>query len=954
MATQWSGLGSNTATATLDDSAENYVTGGVVDGYFDIIYPACTGIGRPVVSAVSCTINDGAADYTTVVRGNSDLSPSTMEEAEGTNSDYNIPLGMDTDDSSIFVCDANNHRIVKMSYDTMTYQNQYPLVANYPPSTWTASLHLRFPSDIAVDGSGNIYIADRDAHRVVKLNSSFVYQSQFGATDTPGSDSTHCRAPEGVAVDSSGNVYVSDTGNYRVIKLTSGLVYDSQYGQTGIPGAAINTLIQPTGLTIGEDAALYVADKVRLLKLDPTDMSADAILANDVSEEINSFYQNLAGEAYVTFAITENAAGDKYVLWANKRMVIKLDSSWQYETHFGEMKQYYDQTTTCTNPFDCVYHEGDDVLYVTDHTFLGYPNNSSRILILDGADLSYVDEYDCGEYMPRGIALYESDPTHDLYVSLNSFANDARTSVSSRVRGIDVSPDPSDPSLWVDDWTQDSYDGGSNDFLYVTDVEIDDTNTYVYACDSVAGATGIFCKMEAVDGDVVGSLAGWHSGWPPTAPGYPGPYTCVFYSSSQILVSNPSAQTIWDVNPNGAGAPTKTAELDDLANWGNDYPVRLRFNNNSTRLYVALAHTMLVYEYPLGGGSLAQKFLYDLQDVPYTDELDLDYEWVNVRAVYHEDDILYVCDTTGNTVTTINALSLKVMGQIGSQAISGGGTAAFNQPAGVAVIDERLYLSDALNHRVMLTSKHAPNIEAGTGRITFLMPPPSTYNAEFLVNFSPYQGIWGQLDNPLIFGRNYVQDDNTMYITTLGRGTPSIVNPSGGLGIYANMIERLPACFEIPDLGARLKDSFTFTPEPLPITSQTGGSPFSALPVINRYPASAQYMNNMYGTGTIYDYNRLLFVRGPGYDWPSGSYTVERGYVAKATFPGGDVLESFPLSTISIPRIIFATAIVELNGSVYMVIYTTYKAHAENILNDGEISADVFKIYGNCGIKPRY
>src|SRR5207245_7928086 len=88
--------------------------------------------------------------------------------------------------------------------------------------------HFNFPTGVAVDPSGNIYVADVNNHRIQKFNSAGVYQSTLGGG--AGTDNSHFDFPRGVAVDSSGNLYVADTANDRIQKFNSAGVYQSTLG----------------------------------------------------------------------------------------------------------------------------------------------------------------------------------------------------------------------------------------------------------------------------------------------------------------------------------------------------------------------------------------------------------------------------------------------------------------------------------------------------------------------------------------------------------------------------------------------------------------------------------------------------------------------------------------------------------------------------------------------------
>jgi sugar lactone lactonase YvrE len=112
--------------------------------------------------------------------------------------------------------DSNHSRILKLTPTGATYAQSVLLDSD-----------LNAPRGVAIDGSGNIYIADTYNNRVVKetLSSGDTIERSVGSGFL---------LPEGVAVDGHGNVYVADYENRRTVKetLTNG-VYTRSFVGTG-------------------------------------------------------------------------------------------------------------------------------------------------------------------------------------------------------------------------------------------------------------------------------------------------------------------------------------------------------------------------------------------------------------------------------------------------------------------------------------------------------------------------------------------------------------------------------------------------------------------------------------------------------------------------------------------------------------------------------------------------
>jgi sugar lactone lactonase YvrE len=121
---------------------------------------------------------------------------------------------------------------------------------------------------VAIDGaSGDIYISDSENHHVLRLPGGTGPAVVFaGTSGTPGMGANGVAAtasalsePSGLAVDSSGNVFIADTGNNRIRKVTGGIVNDVS-GPPSSFTCAPATLYRPWGIALDASGDLYIAE----------------------------------------------------------------------------------------------------------------------------------------------------------------------------------------------------------------------------------------------------------------------------------------------------------------------------------------------------------------------------------------------------------------------------------------------------------------------------------------------------------------------------------------------------------------------------------------------------------------------------------------------------------------------------------------------------------------------
>ena len=114
---------------------------------------------------------------------------------------------------------------------------------------------LNFPSGVAVDGSGNVYIADTIPNRIKRVDTSGIIttiagtgRSSYSGDGGPGVEAGLYH-PRGIAVDTSGNVYFSDSGNHRVRVLTPGTVPPEGIDGPGDGEEEVETSQDPSDFT---------------------------------------------------------------------------------------------------------------------------------------------------------------------------------------------------------------------------------------------------------------------------------------------------------------------------------------------------------------------------------------------------------------------------------------------------------------------------------------------------------------------------------------------------------------------------------------------------------------------------------------------------------------------------------------------------------------------------------
>jgi trimeric autotransporter adhesin len=155
---------------------------------------------------------------------------------------------------------------------------------------------LRTPTSLAVDASGNLYIADAQDNKIRRIApdgiiGTFAGTGVQGFSDDGGpAAAALLSSPSAVAVDPYGALVIADTGNNRIRRVTSDGIIDTIAGSgttrfSGDGGAAyLAGLSAPDTVAVGADGTTYIADEGNLrIRRITADGGISSLLANDLT-----------------------------------------------------------------------------------------------------------------------------------------------------------------------------------------------------------------------------------------------------------------------------------------------------------------------------------------------------------------------------------------------------------------------------------------------------------------------------------------------------------------------------------------------------------------------------------------------------------------------------------------------------------------------------------------------
>ncbi|MCX6879143.1 MAG: hypothetical protein NTW21_35855 [Verrucomicrobia bacterium] len=224
-----------------------------------------------VADTYNCTIRKVTPDgVVTTLAGR----PGGRGFSEGTGSAarFNFPMKVAVDGSAnVYVTDVFNQVIRKITpAGAVSTLAGYPTVPGSADGTGCAA-RFDFPQGIAVDGNGNVYVGDVSNRTIRKITPAGVVTTLAGSPGIKGGEdgtgsTARFDAPIGMAVDGGGNVYVAEPDSGTLRKVTSDGVVTTlagtrNHGRINEDGTGSNAhFYDPSGVAVDAGGTLYVAD----------------------------------------------------------------------------------------------------------------------------------------------------------------------------------------------------------------------------------------------------------------------------------------------------------------------------------------------------------------------------------------------------------------------------------------------------------------------------------------------------------------------------------------------------------------------------------------------------------------------------------------------------------------------------------------------------------------------
>lgn len=240
----------------------------------------------------------------------------TGDGAAATKAELSDPTGIALDASgNLYIADSANNvvRVVSSSGTIATFAGNNT-VGFTGDGGLAVDAELSNPTAVAVDSSGNLFICDAGNSVIREVSSSNISTVVGGAATE-----LQLNQPDGIVFDSKGAMYIADTGNRRIVKFIPGFISviagNGTLGDSGDGGPAVEAALgDPMGLAVDAAGNLYIADTFnsKIRKVTP-----DGTISTVAGDGVQAYFgdKGVATKAALDFPhdVTVDKSGNLYI-----------------------------------------------------------------------------------------------------------------------------------------------------------------------------------------------------------------------------------------------------------------------------------------------------------------------------------------------------------------------------------------------------------------------------------------------------------------------------------------------------------------------------------------------------------------------------------------------------------------------------------------------------------------
>jgi len=353
----------NEQEATVQTVTETAITSMVPVG-------AGTGVVKVIVDGHELAGPDFEYELTVLVSTLAGGIPGDAD-GQGTAAKFDTPSHMTMDSQgNIYVSDFSNHKvkIIGPNADVATLAGS---TFGFADGTGTLA-KFEQPTGIVMDEVGNIFVADRNNHRIRKIHPSgevsTIAGGEKGFADGIGT-AAQFDNPNGLAIDKDANLYVADAGNHKIRKISPlGEVSTVAGSEAGFEdGTWIDAKFNgPKAIVVDQESNLYVADEKNnsIRKITPDGM------VTTLTGGTEGFQDGVLAEAkfHGPTGLAIDTLGNMYVAEFGNHKIRKIATSGVVSTLAGGEEGFADgagDTAQFDSPFGILLAP-DGTLYVGD------------------------------------------------------------------------------------------------------------------------------------------------------------------------------------------------------------------------------------------------------------------------------------------------------------------------------------------------------------------------------------------------------------------------------------------------------------------------------------------------------------------------------------------------------------------------------------------------------------